>query len=177
VLTFKTSRSQGRRFSPYDFLQDTITFMPFVTPHEITFLPLETCKKYSKTPRDVGIFYYFMKRDVQKWDDRTSGSGPSRATRQGTEHAAHTVRRQILRQFYSWPARQSLVDKYQLVKENCRQILITATVVASFGFLAQRKSTFCDELDVHGSVHRNINLIERTNKMQPCSRIYYSSVS
>ena len=33
------------------------------------------------------------------------------------------------------------------------------------------------ELDVHGSVHRNINLIERTNKMQPCSRIYYSNVS
>jgi hypothetical protein len=33
------------------------------------------------------------------------------------------------------------------------------------------------KLDVHGSVHRNINLIERTNKMQPCSRIYYSSVS
>jgi len=32
-------------------------------------------------------------------------------------------------------------------------------------------------LYVHGSVHRNINLIERTNKMQPCSRIYYSSVS
>jgi len=35
----------------------------------------------------------------------------------------------------------------------------------------------CDELDVHGSVRRNINLIERTNKMQPCSVIYYSSVS
>ena len=33
------------------------------------------------------------------------------------------------------------------------------------------------KLDVHGSVHRNIKLIERTNKMQPCSRIYYSSVS
>jgi len=33
------------------------------------------------------------------------------------------------------------------------------------------------KLDVHGSVHRNINLIERTNKMQPCSRIYYSNVS
>jgi len=31
--------------------------------------------------------------------------------------------------------------------------------------------------DVHGSVHRNINLIERTNKMQLCSRIYYSNVS
>jgi len=30
---------------------------------------------------------------------------------------------------------------------------------------------------VHGSVHRNINLIERTNKMRPCSRIYYSNVS
>jgi len=31
-------------------------------------------------------------------------------------------------------------------------------------------------LDVHGSVHYNLNLIERTNKMQPCSRIYYSNV-
>jgi len=30
--------------------------------------------------------------------------------------------------------------------------------------------------DVHGSVHRNINPIERTNKRQPCSRIYYSNV-
>jgi hypothetical protein len=26
-------------------------------------------------------------------------------------------------------------------------------------------------LDVHGSVHRYIKLIERTNKMQPCNRI------
>ena len=33
------------------------------------------------------------------------------------------------------------------------------------------------DLDVHGSVHRNIKLIERTNKMRPCSRIYYSNVS
>jgi len=33
------------------------------------------------------------------------------------------------------------------------------------------------KFDVHGSVHRNINLIERTNKMQPCSRMYYSNVS
>ena len=32
-------------------------------------------------------------------------------------------------------------------------------------------------LDVHGSVHRNISLIERTNKMQLCSRIYYSNVA
>jgi hypothetical protein len=33
------------------------------------------------------------------------------------------------------------------------------------------------KLDVHGSVHRNIKLIERTKKMLPCSRIYYSIVS
>jgi hypothetical protein len=30
---------------------------------------------------------------------------------------------------------------------------------------------------VHESVHRNINLIERTNKMRPCSGIYYCNVS
>jgi hypothetical protein len=29
------------------------------------------------------------------------------------------------------------------------------------------------KLDVHGFVHLNINPIERTNKMQPCSRIYF----
>jgi hypothetical protein len=33
------------------------------------------------------------------------------------------------------------------------------------------------KLDVHGFVHRNKNIIERTDKMRPCSRIYYSSVS
>jgi len=32
-------------------------------------------------------------------------------------------------------------------------------------------------LDVYGSVHRNINRIEITNKMRPCSKIYYSNVS
>jgi len=32
-------------------------------------------------------------------------------------------------------------------------------------------------LDVRVSVHRNKNLIEITNKMRPCSRIYYSSDS
>jgi hypothetical protein len=31
--------------------------------------------------------------------------------------------------------------------------------------------------DVHGSVNRNINLIETNNKMRPCSRIYYSNIS
>jgi hypothetical protein len=33
------------------------------------------------------------------------------------------------------------------------------------------------KLDVYGSAHHNINLIEITNKMRPCSRIYYSYVS
>jgi len=32
-------------------------------------------------------------------------------------------------------------------------------------------------IDIHGSMHRNINVIERTNKMRQCSRIYYSNVS
>jgi hypothetical protein len=36
---------------------------------------------------------------------------------------------------------------------------------------------FNPNLDVHGSVHRKINLIERTDKLQPCSRIYCSIVS
>jgi hypothetical protein len=35
----------------------------------------------------------------------------------------------------------------------------------------------CLRLDVRGSVHCNIKFIERTNKMQRCSRIYYSTVS
>jgi hypothetical protein len=33
------------------------------------------------------------------------------------------------------------------------------------------------EFDVHGSVLRNMNLIERTNKLQPCSKICYYNVS
>jgi len=33
-----------------------------------------------------------------------------------------------------------------------------------------------NKLDVHVSVHHNINRIEITNKMRPCSRIYYSIV-
>jgi len=31
--------------------------------------------------------------------------------------------------------------------------------------------------DVHGSVHHNTKLIEITNKMWLCSRIYYSNIS
>jgi hypothetical protein len=38
-------------------------------------------------------------------------------------------------------------------------------------FLLKHSNTGC-KLDVHGSVHCNINLIERTNKMQPSSRIH-----
>jgi hypothetical protein len=33
------------------------------------------------------------------------------------------------------------------------------------------------KFDIHESVHRNINLIERTNKMRLCTRTYYSIVS
>ena len=33
------------------------------------------------------------------------------------------------------------------------------------------------KLDIHGSVHHNTDRIEITNKMRPCSRIYYSNVS
>ena len=36
---------------------------------------------------------------------------------------------------------------------------------------------FVMSLDVHGSVHHNINPTEITNNMRPCSRIYYSNVS
>ena len=45
-------------------------------------------------------------------------------------------------------------------------------MVSTSGVLLLRK-----ELDVHVSVHHNINLIQITNKMRPCNRIYYSSVS
>ena len=44
--------------------------------------------------------------------------------------------------------------------------------------LRQQKNNVINyKLDVHKSMHHNINLIERTNKMQPCGRIYYSNVS
>jgi len=43
---------------------------------------------------------------------------------------------------------------------------------AYFVFCEVCNNTF----DVHGSVHRNTKLIEGTNKMRPCSRIYYSNV-
>jgi hypothetical protein len=39
------------------------------------------------------------------------------------------------------------------------------------------QSIILHELDVHGSMHCNINLIERTNKTRLCIRIYYSIVS
>jgi hypothetical protein len=43
--------------------------------------------------------------------------------------------------------------------------------------LRQRfRRSWVDNLDVHDSVHHSANHIEITNKMQPCTRIYYSNV-
>jgi len=43
--------------------------------------------------------------------------------------------------------------------------------------LRQRfRRSLVDKLDVRGSVRHSTNHIEITNKMQPCTRIYYSSV-
>jgi hypothetical protein len=60
--------------------------------------------------------------------------------------------------------------------------MISSRTVILAGYVARTGENriaykFCSEHDVHGSVHRNIKLIERTNKMQSCSRIYYSIVS
>jgi hypothetical protein len=68
---------------------------------------------------------------------------------------------------------------------NCFKILkftliYTINAPTCFGLTKQSSGAYSicfAKLDVHGSVHRNINLIERTKKMQPCSRIYYSNVS
>jgi len=57
--------------------------------------------------------------------------------------------------------------------ETCENGKNTGTITFRF----RQVLLYFISLDIHGSVHRNINLIERTNKMQPCSRIYYSSVS
>ena len=50
--------------------------------------------------------------------------------------------------------------------------------------LELKKYTFDDGVDLNcyllgvpGSVYRNIKLIERTNKIQPCSRIHCTNVS
>jgi hypothetical protein len=50
----------------------------------------------------------------------------------------------------------------------CRPILCFRVVLKKPSFIA------CDHsLISHGSVHRNINLIEITNKMRLCSRFYH----
>jgi hypothetical protein len=49
--------------------------------------------------------------------------------------------------------------------------------LVSVGMINLYSSLSVYKLHVHGSVHPNMKLIERTNKMQPCSRIYYSSIS
>jgi len=56
----------------------------------------------------------------------------------------------------------------------CTDLPITCSVYAML--LHYEQLTYFP-LGVHGSAHRNINLIERTNKMQPRSRIYSSNVS
>jgi uncharacterized protein with von Willebrand factor type A (vWA) domain len=38
------------------------------------------------------------------------------------------------------------------------------------------RRSWVDNLDIHGSVHHSTNHRVITNKMQPCTRIYYSSV-
>jgi hypothetical protein len=46
-------------------------------------------------------------------------------------------------------------------------------LILSYSWLLKRICV----LDVHKSLHHNINIIEITNKLRLCSRIYYSSVS
>ena len=59
------------------------------------------------------------------------------------------------------------------------QLLIINDIVTIYILVRKKRlnESHHYKLYVHGSVHRNINLIERTNKMQPCSKIYYSNVS
>jgi hypothetical protein len=53
----------------------------------------------------------------------------------------------------------------------------TCNVLVHVGSLRQGKNKFTHfELDIHGSVHHNTNIIEMTNKMQMCRTIYYSIV-
>jgi len=47
-----------------------------------------------------------------------------------------------------------------------RQQGTTRSVLSSFD--RQKETKIIPRLDVQGSMHRNINLIERTNKMRPC---------
>jgi hypothetical protein len=46
-----------------------------------------------------------------------------------------------------------------------------------YEFIMQKLDTYRNAFDVYESVHHNTNHIEITNKMRPCIRIYYSSVS
>jgi hypothetical protein len=55
--------------------------------------------------------------------------------------------------------------------------MLSPTRIYWYGLLMYSYKQKCLMLDVHESVHHNVNLIEITNKMRPCSRIYYSNVS
>jgi len=61
-----------------------------------------------------------------------------------------------------------IIQNYRNPLDNFLYFNITESWIFSRGYVYI--------LDVHGSVHLNINLIEITNKMRPCSRIYYSNV-
>ena len=57
------------------------------------------------------------------------------------------------------------------------EVAVQNKIPSTFSAAKEAAGKHWFKLDVHGSMHRNINLIERTNKMRPCSRIYYSNVS
>ena len=55
-------------------------------------------------------------------------------------------------------------------------IYIYITYIQTSCVVTYKQTIFC-VFDVHRPVHHNTNRIEMTNKMRPCSRIYYSNVS
>jgi hypothetical protein len=81
----------------------------------------------------------------------------------------------VLFQLFSWFAMHCI---RQLL--HYTDFVISCNIVCITWWLLDGKDIYLcinNKRDVHGSMHRNIKLIERTNKMQPCSRIYYSNVS
>jgi len=60
---------------------------------------------------------------------------------------------------------------------NSSAVMRSSLLSVQNSLLTETQREFKYILDVHGSVLHNINLIEVTSKMRPCSRIYYSNVS
>jgi len=109
-----------------------------------------------------------MAQYLQNWQDRSE----CQAVPQMSKHVHY--RQQCV---MSWPNHTGQMHQARRCTEPCTQhcLWITEKCVRTvcLNLTEYHKAT----VDVHGSVHRNINLIESTNKMQPCSRIYYSNVS